>query len=66
MTHKGVANSGSKEGRILFTLIPYNVEVCYAADPLKVRVSLWSQNGSPPTNMMYMSTHSNCAFVSAV
>jgi hypothetical protein len=48
MTHKWVANSVSKEGVILFTPIPYNVEVCYAAGPLKVRVSLWSQNGSPP------------------
>ena len=48
MTHKGVANSVSKEGGILSTPISYNVEVCYAAGPLKVRVSLWSKNGSPP------------------
>ena len=47
MIHKGVT-SVSKETGILFTPIPYNLEVCYAAGPLKVWVSLWSQNGSHP------------------
>ena len=49
MTHKGVANSALKFGGILFTPILYTAEVCNVAGPLKVRVSLWSQNGpSPP------------------
>ena len=49
MTHKVVANSVSKFGGILFTPIQYTAEVCYVAGPLKVWVSLWSQNGpSPP------------------
>jgi hypothetical protein len=47
-THKGVANSVSKFGGILFTPVLYAVDVCYAAGPLKVRVSMWSQNGPPP------------------
>jgi len=38
----------SKFRGILFTPVRYAVEVCYAAGPLKVRVSLWSQNGPPP------------------
>ena len=48
MTHKGVANSVPKFGGILFTLIQYTAEVCNVAGPLKVGVSLWSQNGPSP------------------
>ena len=48
MTHIGVPNSVSKFGGILFTPIWNTAVFWYAAGPLKVRVSLYSQNGSPP------------------
>jgi hypothetical protein len=48
MTYKDVANSVSKFGEILFTPIQLNVVACYAAGPLKVRLSFRSQNVPPP------------------
>jgi len=39
----------SKLGEILFTSIPYTVQVGHAVGLLKVRVTLWSQNGPCPT-----------------
>ena len=47
-TYKKVANSVSKYGGILFTPIRNITLFWYAAGPMKVRVSLWSQNGPPP------------------
>jgi len=46
MIHKGVANSVFEEN--LFTPIPHTVQVCYPAGLLKVRISMWIQNGIPP------------------
>jgi hypothetical protein len=43
MTYKDVANSVSKFGGILFTAV-----ACYAAGPLKVRLSFRSRNVPPP------------------
>jgi len=48
MTYKDVANSVSKFGGILFTSIRLTAVVCYAAGPLKVRLSFRSQNVPTP------------------
>jgi len=48
MTYKDIANSVSKFGGILFTLIQLTNAACYAAGPLKVRLSFRSQNVPPP------------------
>jgi hypothetical protein len=47
-TYKGVANSVSKFGGILFTPIRLTAVACYAAGPLKVRLLFGSQNVPPP------------------
>jgi hypothetical protein len=50
MAHKRLAKSMSKIGGFfLFTPVACTVEVCLAAGPLKVRASLWNQNGPVPT-----------------
>ena len=48
MPYKDVTNSVSKFGGILFTPTGYNMVFSKAVAPLKVRVSLHTQNGPPP------------------
>jgi len=48
MTSKDIANSMSKFGGILFTHIWLTAVACYAAGPLKVRLSFRSQMYPPP------------------
>jgi len=48
MTSKDVANSVLKFEGILFTPIWLTAVACYAAGPLKVRLSFRSQNVPPP------------------
>jgi len=70
-TSKDVTNSVSQFGGILFTPIRLTAVACYAAGPLKVRLSFRSQNvpppppKPPPQTPIYMQTLSNCAFFPA-
>ena len=48
MLYKDVTNSVSKFGGILFIPTEYNMVFLKAVAPMKVRVSLGTQNGLPP------------------
>ena len=66
MTHLGVPNSVSKFGGILFTPIWNTAVFWYAAGPLKVRVSLCSQNGSPPPSKTLKKPCFICRYIATV
>jgi predicted N-acetyltransferase YhbS len=57
MPYKYVANSVSMFGGILFTPIQLTAVACYAAGPLKVRLSFRSQN--VPAHLLNLSTNTD-------
>ena len=72
MTYTYVANCVSKFGAILFTPIWLTFVGCYAAGPLKVRLSYRSQNVPPPPpkplhkhQYIYQHFTTNCKFFPA-
>jgi len=54
-----------KFGEILFTPVWLTAVACYASGPLKVRLSLRSQNVPTPQTRIYTQTLSNCAYFPA-
>ena len=65
-TYKDVANSFSIFGGILFTPIPLTAVACYAAGPLKVRLSFRSQNVPlPPPKPLQKHQYRSIQFVTA-
>jgi hypothetical protein len=66
MTYKDVANSVSKFGGILFTPIRLTNMACYAARPLKVKLSFRSQNVPfPPPKPLHKHLYISSHFVTA-